>query len=150
MKRAARVDFMDADKALKIVRALADGRDPSSGAPLARESVFQKTEVVRALFAAVEALASVKPSRDEADEFPNASASWSPAEEARMVASFEKGLSQAAIAREHGRTRGAIHSRLKRLGLIDDDSDAPSASQTSSRSRAPASANRKPADDVPF
>ena len=47
---------MDAAEALTVVRALADGRDPQSGAPLAPESVFQQPEVIRALFTAATAL----------------------------------------------------------------------------------------------
>jgi len=130
---------MDAAKALKIVRALADGRDPSSGATLSRESVFQKPEVIRAMFAAAALF------EREIDMLPGVGGAWSPEEEARLVASLEKGVSQADIAREHGRTRGAIHSRLKKLGLVDNDGDTP----PSSRAPSP-SFNRKPDDDVPF
>jgi DNA-directed RNA polymerase specialized sigma24 family protein len=138
---------MDAATAYKIIRALADGRDPSNGAPLARESVFQKPEVIRAMFAAADALEDLKEAeQEEAAALPGAGGAWSREEEAQLVASFESGMSQANIARQHGRTRGAIHSRLKRLGLIADG-DTPAASQTSSRSRV---FNRKPVDDVPF
>jgi hypothetical protein len=104
---------MDTNKALKILRALADGRDPSGGAMLPRESVFQEPEVIRALFAALESM------RGGASDLPGAGSAWSHGEEVRLVASFKKGVSQAAIAKEHGRTRDAIHSRLKKLGLID-------------------------------
>jgi len=145
---------MDAAKAYKIVRSLADGRDPSSGAPLARESVFQKPEVIRAMFAAAAALEDLKKAeQEEAAALPGAGGAWSREEEARMIASFESGMSQAGIARQHGRTRGAIHSRLKRLGLIADagDGDAPRASQTPPRSRVSGARNRKPVDDdIPF
>jgi hypothetical protein len=35
-----------------------------------------------------------------------------------LVASFKKGESPVAIAREHGRTLRAIEARLEKLGLI--------------------------------
>jgi len=136
---------MDAAEALPILRALADGRDPASGAPLGAESVFQRPEVIRALFAAVLALddaprvAKKRPSSGEGS-------AWTAEEEARMVAAFEAGTKPAVIAEDHGRTRGAINSRLKKLGLIEGGDAAPAPS-------APAHVrpiNRKPDDGIPF
>jgi len=135
---------MNAAEAVGIIRALADGRDPASGAPLARESVFQQPDVIRALHCAAEIL------KDTVDTPPAAGGAWSPEEEARLVASFEKGVSQSDIAREHGRTSGAIRSRLKKLGLIADVGGAPAAPQTVPPARAPVAVNRKPDDDIPF
>ena len=109
---------MDANNALKIIRSLAVGHDPSSGAPLTHESVFQKPEVIRALFMAAEALRD-KPPRGEVVEMPGTGGLWSPAEDAQLVASFKKSAAIKAMAKEHGRTRGAIRSRLRKLGLID-------------------------------
>ncbi|MGH8021425.1 MAG: hypothetical protein ACREIA_24715, partial [Opitutaceae bacterium] len=70
---------MDASEALPIVRALADGRDPHSGAPLGAESVFQQPNVIRALFTAATALehAASKPAA--------AGGAWSSEEERKLV-----------------------------------------------------------------
>ena len=141
-RRAARHDFMENAEALVIIRALADGRDPARGAALARESVFHQPDVIRALHCAMEIL------MDVADKRPAAGGAWSPQEETRLIASFEKGVSLTHIAEAHGRTRGAIRSRLRKLGLIAYGGGAPAASQASSR--ALVARNRKPVDDVPF
>lgn len=139
---------MDAAQALPILRALADGRDPASGAPLGSESVFQRPEVIRALFAAVFALdaaprdgVAVAASGKKPPSSGEGSA-WTTEEEARLVAAFEAGTTPAKVAEAHGRTRGAITSRLKKLGLIETGDAAPPAQ--------PRPINRKPDDDIPF
>jgi len=43
---------------------------------------------------------------------------WRGEEEARLVSEFDSGLSIAEIAENHKRTKGAIRSRLKKLGKI--------------------------------
>ena len=145
---------MDVTEALPILRALADGRDPASGAPLGAESVFQRPEVIRALFAAVFALDAAprvgvaEPPAPTAKKPPSSGegSAWTAEEEARMVAAFEAGTKPAVIAEDHGRTRGAINSRLKKLGLIEGGDAAPAPS-------APAHVrpiNRKPDDGIPF
>ena len=63
------VNAMNPAEALPILRAQADGRDPSSGAPLGAQSVFQRPEVIRALFAAVLALDTPHSSADIAPDF---------------------------------------------------------------------------------
>lgn len=147
---------MDAAEALPILRALADGRDPASGAPLGRESVFQRPEVIRALFAAVLALdagpraGAAEPPAPTGKKPPSSGegSAWTAEEEARMVAAFEAGTEPAVIAEAHGRTRGAITSRLKKLGLIEGGDAAPAKPATPAPRPRPA--NRKPDDDIPF
>jgi len=131
---------MDAAEALTVVRALADGRDPQSGAPLARESVFQQPQVIRALFTAATALehAASKPAA--------AGGAWSSEEECKLVERFDAGVSPADIANEHGRTRGAIVSRLVKLGKITK-SDAPI---TPTAAKPTTIARVKPDDGIPF
>ncbi|MGH8021287.1 MAG: hypothetical protein ACREIA_24005 [Opitutaceae bacterium] len=121
------------------MRALADGRDPQSGAPLARESVFQQPQVIRALFTAATALehAASKP--------PAAGGAWSEAEERKLVEQFDAGVDPADIAQEHGRTRGAIVSRLVKLGKIAKSEPA----ATMTAKLAP-NARVKPDDGIPF
>jgi len=103
---------MDANEALPIVRSLADGRDPQSGAPLPQESVFHQPQVIRALFAAA-AVLELSASKPAAAGGP-----WSSEEEQKLVGQFDAGIAPADIAQAHGRTRGAIISRLVKLGKI--------------------------------
>lgn len=48
----------------------------------------------------------------------NAGMSWNEEEDERVVNEFQSGMKISEIAREHGRTRGAISARLKKHGLI--------------------------------
>ena len=50
----------------------------------------------------------------------NAGKSWDAAEDESLVREFEGGETMAALARAHGRTPGAIKSRLIRLGKMGD------------------------------
>lgn len=45
---------------------------------------------------------------------------WDPATDERLVTAFGLGREVAEIATELGRTRGAVLSRLVRLGLVDE------------------------------
>lgn len=49
-------DAMTTNEALKIVQALADGRDPTTGEQLSAEGQYQHPDVIRALHLAVRAL----------------------------------------------------------------------------------------------
>jgi hypothetical protein len=136
---------MDAAEALPILRALADGRDPHSGAPLGPESVFQRPEVIRALFAAVLVLDGAPAPRAEAAKTrptSGAGSPWTAEEERWLTEGFRSGVSPAEIAREHGRTTGAITSRLVKLGLIAKDETPPGGT--------PDASPPTPAGDVPF
>jgi hypothetical protein len=136
---------MDASEALPILRALADGRDPHSGAPLPSESVFQQPSVIRALFMAADALeaAASKPAA--------AGGAWSEEEERHLVEQFDAGVPPVEIAKEHGRTRGAIVSRLVKLGKIARSSPTEPATATEPMIARTAPASRpKPDDDIPF
>jgi DNA helicase IV len=52
------------------------------------------------------------------EEYPKAYAKWDPAEDQALTVEFRENLDIKSIAKRHGRQRGAIRSRLKRLGLI--------------------------------
>jgi len=135
---------MDASEALTIIRALADGRDPHSGEPLPSESVFQQPQVIRALFVATTAL------EHTANTPPTAGSAWSSEEERKLIERFEAGVSPAEIAQEHGRTRGAIVSRLVKLGKITKG-DAAITTEAKPMTARPTLATRpKPDDGIPF
>lgn len=104
---------MDIIRAKEIVRILADGIDPITGEILPEDSVYNSPEVIRALFTILEALRnpSVKSSAQ------NAGTPWTDTEEDQLRDEFISNIRIADIAKFHGRSCGAIESRLEKLGL---------------------------------
>jgi hypothetical protein len=111
---------MTTTEARKIIEVLADGRCPQTGQKLPADSTFQQPDVVRALFFAAWALERAEQSERRATSLPEqAGKAWDSAEEQRLCESFDVGKTVVELARIHGRTRGAIQSRLERLGKIE-------------------------------
>ena len=102
---------MELTQAKKIVQELADGIDPTTGEIFDDNSVFNKPEVIRALFTLLHAVP------DELDSLRNAGKPWNTIEDNKLRDEFSLGVKISDIAKEHGRTRGAIESRLDLLGL---------------------------------
>lgn len=104
---------MDIIRAKEIVRVLADGIDPTTGEVLPKESVYNNPEVIRALFTLLEDInqETVK------DPARNAGKPWTDAEDDKLRDEFLSKLKISDIAKEHGRSYGAIESRLDHLGL---------------------------------
>ena len=104
---------MDIIRAKEIVRVLADGVDPTTGEVLPRESVYNSPEVIRALFTLLEYVDkdAVK------DPVRNAGKPWTDAEDDKLRDEFLSKIKISDIAKEHGRSYGAIESRLDHLGL---------------------------------
>ena len=120
---------MERDNAAKILQTLADGIDPATGEPFPASSPYQRADVVRALYIAVQALGN--PSRAKASApqdkpgLENAGRPWSQEEDARLGRAFDAGKSVEILAEEHKRSRFAIEARLVKLGRIEDTSTAP-------------------------
>ena len=90
-----------------------------TGDELDEASIFKDPKVRRALSAAKEAME--KQGRREArrTSLPKkAGQSWSEEEDAELVGRFEGGAGFAELAGKHGRTEGAIRSRLTKLGKL--------------------------------
>lgn len=104
---------MEIAKARKIIRILADGVDPTTGEVLPAESVYNSPEVIRALFAVLEATAP----QPQNSTRRNAGKPWTNVEDEKLKDEFTAKISISDIAKEHGRTYGAIESRLDHLGL---------------------------------
>jgi hypothetical protein len=117
---------MDTPQAASILKALADGIDPYSGAQLPARDVYQHPDTVRAFYRAIAALqgdagahrsknAAHKAARTGAD---NAGKPWPKDEDERLLAAFDAAEPVEAIAARHGRSRLAIEARLARFGRV--------------------------------
>jgi hypothetical protein len=120
---------MERDNAAKILQTLADGIDPATGEPFPASSPYQRADVVRALYIAVQALGNPSRAKGSAPQdkpgLENAGRPWSQEEDARLGRAFDAGKSIEILAEEHKRSRFAIEARLVKLGRIEDTSTAP-------------------------
>ncbi len=120
---------MTPSQALPILHALADGIDPHTGEIFPAGSPYQQADMVRALMAAVAALESAAERAAKKDELPvQAGKPWSDEEDAHLREGFAARTAAADLSETHGRTTGAIRSRLARLGqwrhqFVDDATD---------------------------
>lgn len=106
---------MNCTEALKILRPLAEGVDPTTGEVLPADSPFQQAQVVRALNCVIElAEREVRKS-----ELPQAAGKlWTRDEDTQLRREFHQALDFKEIAKIHQRTRGSILSRLAKLGEL--------------------------------
>ncbi len=116
---------MKTSEALLILRALADGVDPNTGETFSENSPYQHPRIVRALYRAVVALEQLELNekkeemQQRASRLPrNAGKPWSSVEDNNLAADFDSGIRVKELAQKYQRTRGAIQSRLARLGKI--------------------------------
>jgi hypothetical protein len=113
---------MERDKALGILKILADGIDPSTGEQFPAGSPYQNPDTVRALYYAVQTLEnpvrSGERSATQKNQPENAGRPWSDEEEAQLGKAFESGKTIFDLAQEHKRSRIAIEARLVKLGKI--------------------------------
>ena len=105
---------MDINKAKEIVSALAEGIDPTTGEVMPDNSVYNKGDVVRALYTVLDYLNEKNPKQ----KLPrNAGKPWTEREDDKLRDEFDSMMKVSTIAKEHGRTYKAIESRLDYLGL---------------------------------
>ena len=113
---------MDISKATEIIKLLANGKHPRTKARLDENHVINEPDVIRALNKIVETLSSKeKKSKKQRDLPERVGKSWSEIEDKALIKAFEKGISINDLVIKHQRTRGAIRSRLVRLGKITLD-----------------------------
>ena len=103
---------MDIIRAKEIIKALADGVDPTTGEVLPAESVYNSPDVIRALFALLEATTP-----NAQLQHRNAGKPWNEIEDDKLCDEYASRMKISDIAKEHGRTYNAIESRLDLLGL---------------------------------
>ena len=113
---------MDISKATEIIKLLADGKHPRTKARLDENHVINEPDVIRALNKIVETLSSTdKKSKKPRDLPERVGKPWSENEDKALIQAFENGISINDLVIKHQRTRGAIRSRLIRLGKITLD-----------------------------
>lgn len=112
---------MSPHEARKIIELLANGIDPETGEIMPADSALNRPQVIRALHVAGIALEKAVKRAERDNALPeNAGRSWSDEEDQMLLASFDSGAPVMKIAAKHGRTQGAIASRLVRLGRIKE------------------------------
>ena len=107
---------MDIITAKNILLLLADGINPITGEILAEDDSCNQGEIVRALNTVVRFIES--PPESVTKALPkNAGKPWTELEDDKLRDEFAEKIKISDIAKEHGRTYGAIESRLEHLGL---------------------------------
>lgn len=114
---------MDRQHVITVLESLANGIDPQNGAAIPWDA-FHSADTVRVLFTATTLLKTAETSpptgrRRQPAALTSAGTPWSAEEDARLCREFDAGMTTAQIALQHGRTSGAITSRLVKLGRID-------------------------------
>ena len=107
---------MEMQQAREILAALADGRDPATGKALPSQDSCNQAQVVRALYTVLAALPEMDAETDEMER--------GEAQEAPEAEQASNAGEPWTLAKKHRRTRGAIASRLVRLGVIACRRDA--------------------------
>ena len=110
---------MNQTEALSVVRSLANGVDPESGEVFAADSVYQRAQTVRALYAAAEALEkSERFERRKQQLPPKTGEPWTEEEDRNLLASFDAGHALGDLAVAHQRTQTGIRARLVKYGRL--------------------------------
>lgn len=112
---------MEIDRAIEIVQSLADGVDPYTAEQLPADGPYQRADTVRALYKLLDTIKSgTKTPKPLDPNKPHAGGKWTPEEEQNLRDAFHASKTFSEIAKDHGRTPGAIKARLVKLGLIED------------------------------
>lgn len=122
---------MDIDNSVKVLEALANGIDPTTGEVFPSDSQYNNPEVIRALFTCIQHIKSPpkkgKKSFKEKQEdnlkkgLPkNAGLPWTRELKTELANNFQSGLAPSELAVKYERTKGSIVSELKKQGLITD------------------------------
>ena len=105
---------MEREDLIRTLSAWRDGVDPATGATLPSDHPAQRTDFLRVVCAAIDALAAIA-----ASGRANAGRPWSPSEDGLLTQAHQAGMTIAELSRAHERTPGAITARLVKLGLIE-------------------------------
>lgn len=113
---------MNQQEMIHVLESLAYGKDPETGSGATAET-FQSARTIRALFTVVAMIRSETGTKRNRDRngatLTSAGTLWSKHEDARLCQEHEQGMTRAQIALQHGRSSGAITTRLVKLGRIE-------------------------------
>ena len=110
---------MNQSEALSVVRSLANGVDPSSGEVFPADSVYQRSQTVRALYAATEALEKAERTERRKPQLPPKTGEpWTEDEDRKLLSGFDAGGGLPEIAAAHERTQTGVRARLVRYGRL--------------------------------
>lgn len=109
---------MDRQQVITVLESLANGIDPGTEAQIPHET-YHSPDTIRALFTAATLLKSERAPKPATTKLTSAGAPWNEEEDAQVCREFDSGMTLAQIALQHGRSSGAITSRLVKLGRID-------------------------------
>lgn len=119
---------MDSIEAKRILELLAKGVNPATGEIVAADSPLNEREVIGALHFALARLELPAQTDKPNDRPKHAGTAWQPEEDAELLKGFDSGMTPRELATKHGRTRGAIGSRLVKLGRDPAPATTPSRS----------------------
>ncbi|MCD7760919.1 MAG: hypothetical protein LUH16_03980 [Clostridiales bacterium] len=108
---------MDKQRAKEILATLADGVNPVTGEVLPAGDSCNQVEVVRALYAAVDAL--TQPASRPKPTPANAGKPWTQEELDQLADEFETGMKISEMSQIHGRTQGGIEAKLVQIGKLN-------------------------------
>ncbi len=108
---------MDIVRAKQIISTLAEGIDPTTGEVLPEDSIYNKGDVVRALYTVLNCLDGKKPKKKSP---LNAGKPWSKEDEDLLIDLYQSGTSKKDICNALQRTVTGIAARLVHLGIIDN------------------------------
>jgi hypothetical protein len=110
---------MDQSEALSVVRSLANGVDPGTGEVFPADSVYQRAQTVRALYAAAEALEKAERFERRKRELPAKTGEpWSEDEDRKLLSGFDAGRGLPDLAAAHQRTQTGVRARLVKYGRL--------------------------------
>lgn len=108
---------MEINKAKEILSELAEGVDPTTGEVLPADSICNKGEIVRALYAVLKCLDDKQLKKNMPT---NAGKPWSKEDEGLLVRLYRSGTSKRDICDALQRTTSGVAARLVHLGIIDN------------------------------
>lgn len=126
---------MNAMQAQEILQMLLNGIDPVTGEIFPNDHVCNEPDVIRAFHHAIAALGKEciqdqlndkgKSDKSKNPSTENAGKPWSAKDDGNLIEMYENGTSITEIAAYYKRTKGAIRSRLVKLGLEEDKYHVP-------------------------
>ena len=105
---------MGITRAGELLWAIPGGVGPFTGELLPDDHLCNRPEIIRALHEVL----SAPPAASKKQAPRNAGKPWTQVEVDKLKDEFDAGMKPSEIAKEHGRSRGAIESRLVELGKM--------------------------------